>query len=86
VMQKTGELEEEPGRRLIVERLQDGGRTVAAFYASAWQASAITEDDVKAFIRFDSWGDVKDMKPSPPLPRGAAPAGQNRSGSPSKPQ
>jgi hypothetical protein len=70
ILQKTGELEQEPGKAFIVERLQDGGRTLAAFYAAAWSASAITDSDVRDFVRYDAWGPVSELKRVPPLPRG----------------
>lgn len=72
-LQKTGELEKEPGKAFIIERLQDGGRMLAAMYAAAWKASDITDADVSAFLRFDAWGPVADMKVVPPLHPGLKP-------------
>lgn len=72
-LQKTGELEREAGKSFITERLQDGGRMLAAMYAAAWKASEITENEVSDFIRYDRWGPVADMKVAPPLHPGLDP-------------
>lgn len=72
-LQKSGELEQAPGKAFIIERLQDGGRMLAAMYAAAWKASEISDNDVKDFIRYDRWGAVADMKTVPPLHRGLDP-------------
>jgi hypothetical protein len=72
-LQKTGELEREAGKAFITERLQDGGRMLAAMYAAAWKASEITETEVSDFIRYDRWGPVAEMKAAPPLHPGLDP-------------
>jgi len=72
-MQKSGELEQEAGKKLIAERLCDGGRTLAAMYAAAWSASTIDDKDVREFINYDRWEVVSKMKKSGPLPRGLQP-------------
>lgn len=80
LMQKSGELEQEPGRKLITERLCDGGRVLAAFLAGAWKASEPTDDAAKDFVRYDRWGSVKDIPKVPPLPRGLQPGADRRDG------
>lgn len=62
---KSGDLEKAPGKALITERLQDGGAMLGALYASAWKLSEPDEKDVEAFIRYDRWGGIKDVKPNP---------------------
>ena len=53
VLQKTGDLEKEPGKAFIRERLCDGASTLAAFYLGAWKASAMTDKDAKDFVGYD---------------------------------
>lgn len=62
---KTGELEKEPGKALIAERLQDGGAMLAAMFASAWRLGQPSEKDVKDFVRYDRWEGIRDAKPNP---------------------
>jgi hypothetical protein len=73
VLQKSGGLEQEAGKKLISERLCDGGRTLAAMYAAAWKASEINDADVKDFVKYDRWGSVKDLPQPKPLPPGLQP-------------
>ena len=53
VLKKSGDLEKEPGKVFIAERLVDAGTMLAALYADAWKASVPTDDDVKAYLRYD---------------------------------
>lgn len=62
-MFKSGDLEKEPGKAMITERLRDGGAMLGAMYASAWKASEPSEDDVKDFVRYDRWEGIKEVKP-----------------------
>jgi hypothetical protein len=62
VLQKTGDLEKEPGKAFITERLCDGGAMLGALYAAAWEASAMVEKDVKDFVRYDG---VSSATPNP---------------------
>lgn len=75
-LQKSGELEGEPGKVFITERLCDGGSMLAAMYAAAWKASEINDNDVKDFIKYDRWGSVKDAPKPKPLPRGLQTKGE----------
>lgn len=54
-MQKSGDLDKEPGKALIIARLNDGAAMLAALYNSAWKASEISEKDVQDFVRYDSF-------------------------------
>ncbi|MFM9995956.1 MAG: hypothetical protein ACKVU4_09155 [Phycisphaerales bacterium] len=51
-LQKSGDLEKEPGKALIEARLRAGGAMLAALYTAAWENSAPTDQDVASFIRF----------------------------------
>ncbi len=65
-LQKSGDLEKEPGKAFIQARLGDGAAMLAAMYAAAWQASAASEKDVKDFIMYDQ---VSSPTPNPMEPR-----------------
>jgi hypothetical protein len=52
-LKRTGDLDREPGRRFIVERLADASATLAALYTLAWRESAVTQKDVDDFLRYD---------------------------------
>ncbi len=64
-MFKSGELEGEPGKAMITERLRDGGSMLAAMYASAWAASTVNDKDVAEFVGYDRWEGIKDVKSRP---------------------
>ncbi len=53
-LQKSGDLEKEPGRALIHQQLCDASQTLAAFYFAAWRASTPTERDIADFIKYDA--------------------------------
>lgn len=53
VLQKSGELEKEPGKAFIEDRFCDGGSMLGALYAGAWKASQMTDKDVKDFLGYD---------------------------------
>jgi|GEM_PF-306319 len=55
VLEKSGALEGEEGKRFIVECLHDGASMLAAYYNSAWQASVLSERDVEDFQRYDGF-------------------------------
>lgn len=65
-LQKSGDLDREPGKAFVQERLCDGATTLGALYAAAWKASAMTDKDAQDFIRYD--------QVSPALPNPMAPA------------
>ncbi len=52
-LQKCGDLEKEPGKAFIESRLREGAATLSAYYASAWQASEPTDEQVTSFLRFN---------------------------------
>jgi hypothetical protein len=54
-LQKTGDLEKEPGKAFISERLCDGAGMLAAMYLAAWEASAMSEQDARDFLRYDAF-------------------------------
>ena len=61
-LQKSGDLEKEPGKKLITERLCDGGAMLGAMYAAAWEASAMTDKDVADYLKYE---DVSSATPNP---------------------
>jgi len=52
-LKKSGDLDREPGKQFLIERLADGAQTLGSLYAAAWQASAITPKDVEEFVKYD---------------------------------
>ena len=62
VLQKSGDLDKDPGKAFITERLYDGGAMLGALYASAWEASAAKDKEIKDFVMFD---EVSKTTPNP---------------------
>lgn len=52
-LKKTGDLDREPGRQFIIERLADGAATLASLYTAAWDASEVGPRDVEDFVKYD---------------------------------
>jgi hypothetical protein len=52
-LQKSGDLDREPGKVFITERLADGGAMLGTLYAAAWEASAMKTKDAKEFVSYD---------------------------------
>lgn len=52
-LEKSGDLWREPGKALITQRLTDATEMLAALYHAAWEASTPSDDDLKAFVRYD---------------------------------
>jgi hypothetical protein len=53
LLMKAGDMEKEAGKSFIAERLLDGGSMLAALYADAWRASALTKDDASMYVKYD---------------------------------
>lgn len=53
-LQKTGDLEKEPGKSFISERLCDGAGMLGAMYLAAWEASAMSPKDAADFVGYDA--------------------------------
>ncbi|NUQ68125.1 MAG: hypothetical protein HUU18_07600 [Phycisphaerales bacterium] len=53
VMEKSGELRQEPGRVFILARLADGAATLRALYTAAWNESAPSAKEIADFRRYD---------------------------------
>lgn len=64
-LHRTGDIDREPGKKFIAERLCDGGGMLAAMYASAWKASEPNEKDIADFVRYDKWEGVSGDAPDP---------------------
>jgi S1/P1 Nuclease len=52
-MERDGALGKPEGKRFIVNRLADGGQTLAGLYLAAWEASALDDDDVANYLRYE---------------------------------
>jgi hypothetical protein len=78
-LEKSGDLHKEAGKKFIIERLNDGGAALGAYYASAWKASEPTQKEVDDFVKYDSFS-AKAGAPAPAKaePSAAAPAGGGR--------
>ena len=66
-MEKSGELKKDEGKVFITERLHDAAAMLAALYNHAWQASEITDQDVKDFLRYDHF-EAKQLPAGPASP------------------
>ncbi len=53
-LQKDGSLEREPGKEFISARLRDGASMLSAMYAAAWRAAEPTDEQMTAFLRYNS--------------------------------
>lgn len=47
------------GKALITERLTDGAATLTALYNAAWESSTPTDNEIRAFVRYDKWEETK---------------------------
>lgn len=80
-MEKNGTLTGPEGKAFISERLLDAGGMLGAMYKAAWEASAPTEREISAFVKFSS----RDEGSAPLPPRGGAveaPAGASPAANP----
>lgn len=53
-LNKSGDLEREPGRALIAGQLRDGAAVLSALYAAAWTAGEPTDRQVADYLRFNA--------------------------------
>lgn len=53
-MKKSGDLDKEPGKAMIVERLRDGGLMLGDLYAAAWKASEPTAKEIEDYQKYES--------------------------------
>jgi hypothetical protein len=51
-LQKSGDLDREPGKEFISERLTDAGGMLAALYNAAWERSTPDRNAVASYVRF----------------------------------
>lgn len=54
-LQASGELQGEPGRKLIRERMADAASVLAGIYAKAWADSTPTDQQVRDFLRYNDF-------------------------------
>lgn len=53
-LEKSGELEREPGKAFITERLTDASATLAGLLLSAWQASEPSPRDIEDHLKYEA--------------------------------
>lgn len=51
---KSGELDKDPGKAFITERLKDGGAMLGDLYAAAWQVSEPTTKEVEDYLKYEA--------------------------------
>lgn len=61
-LKKSGDLDREPGKALITERLNDGAAMLTALINSAWKAGEPTDKDKADFAKFDAWTPAEQPK------------------------
>lgn len=66
VLQKSGDLEKDPGKAFIKDCLCDGASTLGAFYAAAWKASEMSDKDAPDFIKYDQESALSPNPMDPP--------------------
>ena len=54
-LQKSGDLDREPGRRFIGERMADAASVLAGMYARAWEDAAPTERQTRDWVKYNSF-------------------------------
>lgn len=67
-LQKSGELQKEPGKLFIRERMADGASVLSGMYWAAWVASTPTDAQSKDFIKYDDRSEKKKPAESPKAP------------------
>lgn len=67
-LQKSGELQKEPGRKLIAERMTDSAEVLAGLYALAWRQSEPTKQQIDTFVKFDALGEENVATAQPTAP------------------
>lgn len=71
-LRASGELEREPGRALIRERMADAASVLAGIYARAWADSDPTDQQIRDFLRYDDFA-AETRWAQPAAPKPAAP-------------
>lgn len=54
-LEKSGDLEKEPGREFLSERLCDAAETLAAMYTAAWEQSEPGPRDIERFVNYNDF-------------------------------
>jgi hypothetical protein len=54
-LQKSGDLDKEPGKQFICERLAAGASMLGELYKAAWDSAAPQDKDIQEFERYDSF-------------------------------
>jgi hypothetical protein len=53
-LEKSGDLDKDPGKAFIAERLRDGGAMLGDLYAAAWKASEPAQRDIDDYLKYES--------------------------------
>lgn len=53
-LKKSGDLEKDPGKAFIAERLHDGGTMLGDLYAAAWKASKPTDAQIADYLKYEA--------------------------------
>ncbi len=56
-LQKSGELQKQPGRDLIAQRMSDSAELLAGLYWRAWRSSEPTKQQIDTFVKFNALGE-----------------------------
>ena len=54
-LQRDGQLDRQPGRELIIERISDGASMLSALYWGAWTSSKPTEKQIADWVRYNNF-------------------------------
>lgn len=65
LLKKTGDLEREPGKAFIYERLSDAASMLEALYASAWASAKPSDKELKDYIKYDAQAPRTPPEPEP---------------------
>jgi hypothetical protein len=71
-LKKSGDLDKEPGKQFICERLAAGASMLGAMYRAAWDSAAPDDKDVADFEKWDSFTKSAPAKPTAEPAAGAA--------------
>ncbi|HYE02036.1 MAG TPA: hypothetical protein VD963_02245 [Phycisphaerales bacterium] len=70
-LEKTGELDRDPGKQFISVRLADAASMLGALYRAAWESSAPTEQDLAAFVKYNNFRRAQPAEPGAASRNGA---------------
>jgi hypothetical protein len=72
-LQKSGDLDKEPGKKWLTDRFADAGTMLAAMYTAAWESSKPDEREVLAWVKYNNFKPAILPAGPPQQPVNAAP-------------